>query len=69
MKDGFMTTKEAAEYLGVAPNTLLMWRCTKRYGLPYYKVGRLVRYRREDLDAFIERRKQCVPEVPTESDQ
>lgn len=28
------------------------WRCTKRYPLPYVKVGRLVRYRETDVDAF-----------------
>jgi excisionase family DNA binding protein len=44
---------EAAAYLGVQPSTLEVWRCTKRYPLPYVKVGRLVRYRREDLDAWL----------------
>lgn len=48
-----MSTDEAAAYLGVAPSTLAIWRCTKRYPLPYIKVGRLVRYRKSDLDAFL----------------
>ena len=33
---------------------LAVWRCTKRYPLTYVKYGRTVRYRRKDLDAFIE---------------
>ena len=41
--------------LGVTPRTLEVWRCTKRQPLPYVKVGRLVKYRRSDLDAFIAR--------------
>lgn len=47
--------REAANYLGVAPQTLAVWACTKRYYLPQIKVGRHVKYRQSDLDAFIER--------------
>lgn len=45
-----------AAHLSVAPATLRIWRCTKRYPLPYVKVGRLVRYRAADLDAFLQSR-------------
>lgn len=51
-----LTEAEAADYLGVKPQTLCAWRCTKRYSLPYIKVGRLVRYRPEDLEAFLAER-------------
>lgn len=51
-----LTREQAAEYLGVTPRTLAVWACVKRYNLPYVKVGRLVKYRRADLDAFITRR-------------
>jgi hypothetical protein len=44
---------EAAKFLGVAPQTLAVWACTKRYALPYVKVGRLVKYRLVDLENFI----------------
>jgi len=47
--------REAADYLGVAPQTLAVWACTKRYALPMVKIGRHVKYRQSDLDAFIER--------------
>ncbi len=50
-----LTRKEAATYLGASEHTLAVWASTGRYGLPYVKVGRLVRYRRDDLDAFIAR--------------
>jgi len=49
-----LTSKGAAEYLGINPRTLEVWRCTKRYSIPYIKVGRLVKYRRNDLDFFLE---------------
>ncbi len=51
-----LTREQAAEYLGVTASTLAVWACAKRYNLSYVKVGRLVKYRRADLDAFIERR-------------
>lgn len=44
---------KAAERLGTTPSTLAVWRSTGRQKLPYVKVGGLVRYRVEDLDAFI----------------
>lgn len=51
-----LTNEEAASYLGVAPNSLAVWRTTKRYSLPYIKVGRLVKYRQTDLDNFLKSR-------------
>lgn len=51
-----LTSEQAAAYLGVSSGTLEVWRCTKRYHLPFIKVGRLVRYRKSDLDSFLDRR-------------
>ena len=50
-----LSREQAAAYLGVSPSTLAVWKSTGRYGLPVCKVGRLVKYRRSDLDAFIQR--------------
>ena len=47
---------EAAQFLGVAENTLAVWATNKRYNLPYVKIGRCVRYKLSDLNAFIEKR-------------
>lgn len=49
-----MSRKEAAMYLGVSPSTLANWASTKRFVLPYFRIGRAVRYRKTDLDAFIQ---------------
>lgn len=54
--DRLLSPVEAAEILGVKPGTLCYWRCTGRYSLPYVKSGRLVRYRAEDIQRFIEQR-------------
>ena len=45
--------KRAAEILGLADGTLAVWRCTRKYPLPYTKIGHSVRYRLADLEAFI----------------
>jgi excisionase family DNA binding protein len=49
------TIKErvAAEYLGLSVRTLQKRRF-ERQNPPYLKIGRSVRYRLEDLDAFLE---------------
>jgi excisionase family DNA binding protein len=48
-----LSADEAAEYLGIRPQTLAIWRMTGRYSLPYHRVGRRVVYRQSDLDAFL----------------
>ena len=48
--------KRAAQILGVTAGTLSVWRCTRRYPLPYQKIGRAVRYRIADLEAFAQSR-------------
>lgn len=57
--DPKLNEAEAAEYLGVSPGTLTVWRSVGRYNLPYVKVGRLVRYRKSDLDAWLHQRTHC----------
>jgi excisionase family DNA binding protein len=51
-----LTSQQAADHLGVTPQTLAVWRCTRRYAVPFVKVGSKVRYRRADLDRFLRRR-------------
>jgi len=48
-----MPEQEAAEHLGISVRTLQAWR-VKGGGPKYSKIGRSVRYRLCDLDAFIE---------------
>lgn len=50
----WMSPEVAARYLDSSTNTLADWRC-KGKGPAYKKIGqRMVRYRKEDLDAFME---------------
>lgn len=53
MTEYLVTTKEAAKRLGgIKPKTLEMWRVSGK-GPRFIKVGRLVRYTVNDLDAYL----------------
>lgn len=54
-----MTPQEAADRLGITEGTLRVWRCTKRYPLPYVRVGRAIRYTPEAVTAFIHNRTEA----------
>jgi predicted site-specific integrase-resolvase len=58
-----LTTDETAKILGVKPGTLAYWRCTGRYALIFVRVGRLIMYRPEDIEKFIEERTVTVEGV------
>ena len=51
---------EAARYIGMSRAFLRLSRCEGAYGNrtpgpPYYKIGRAVRYKLEDLDAWLQK--------------
>lgn len=48
-----LTAQQTSEYLRVPVSTLAVWRSTGRVHLPFSKAGRAVRYRREDVAAFL----------------
>ncbi len=56
-ESNMLTSKQAAKYLGISSGTLAVWRCVKQYEIPYYKVGKSVRYRMEDLEKFMSDRR------------
>ena len=61
-----LTRREASEYLQIAEGTLANWASTKSQTIPMVKIGRLARYRKKDLDAYIESRvvNQPIDESP-----
>ncbi|MDQ3576197.1 MAG: helix-turn-helix domain-containing protein [Actinomycetota bacterium] len=50
--DAWMGTTGAAKYLGVYPRTV--YKLIDRGALPAYQIGRVIRIKRQDLDAFLE---------------
>ncbi len=51
-----MGTESAAEFLGISRNTLYEWIVQRR--VPHIKVGRLVKFKREDLEGWLKKREQ-----------
>lgn len=56
LKD-FLDDRALAAQLNISAKTPAQWRHLGKFTdeLPFYKFGRCVRYRREDVDAFIEK--------------
>jgi excisionase family DNA binding protein len=51
-----MTEDEVAEYLRVTKRTVRAWRLEST-GPPWLRVGRFIRYRRGDVDGWLERQR------------
>jgi predicted DNA-binding transcriptional regulator AlpA len=59
-----LNTEQVAELLGIKPHTLAVARCDSTSSLaqiPYIKIGRSVRYRLADIEAFLEDHMVGVP--------
>jgi len=52
-----MTVKDAAIYLNLSTSTLNKWRVSGN-GPAFLKLGRVIRYREEDLRSYIEQNTQ-----------
>jgi len=52
MADSLMTVEEVAKYLKVEQSTIYTW--AKEGKLPSIKVGRFWRFKKEDIDKWLE---------------
>ncbi|ADK83488.1 DNA binding domain protein, excisionase family [Desulfarculus baarsii DSM 2075] len=59
----FLATPQAAELLGISRKTLEKWRLVGG-GPSYCKVGRLVRYTSDDLQAWLDSRRRVSTSDP-----
>ena len=51
--DPLRSAEYAADFLGTTYGTLAGWRSTRVVEIPFVKLGKAVRYRQSDLDAFV----------------
>ncbi len=58
-KDRLMTLREVAEYLQVKERTIYNW--VQQGKIPSFKIGNGWRFKREDIDIWIEERKRETP--------
>jgi len=45
------SSKEIADYLGISKDTL--YRMIKRKQIPFYKVGKLIKFDRSEINAWV----------------
>jgi excisionase family DNA binding protein len=57
----FLDVEEAAEYLGIKKPTLYAW--AKNGKVPHYRFNSLVRFKRKDLDTWVETRRRFDPQI------
>lgn len=57
-----LTPEQVADYLNISIRTLANWRCTGANNLPYSKLGRCIRYRQIDLEAYIAKHSHNIGE-------
>jgi excisionase family DNA binding protein len=51
MDDRWLSVEEIAGYLGVSKDTIYTWIDIK--GMPAHRLGRLWKFKREDIDAWV----------------
>jgi excisionase family DNA binding protein len=58
--DPLLTPEQVAKLLVVSEETLSAWRSTGRQQLPFVRIGKLPRYRPQDVAAYIESNLQAA---------
>jgi excisionase family DNA binding protein len=62
----FLNISDLSEYLGIAVNTIYSWIYQKK--IPYTKVGRLVRFKGEEINKWIESRSLTMYSIEEKQD-
>jgi len=58
MERKFLTIDELSQYLGIKKSTL--YAKVERREIPFYRVGRLIMFKKEEIDAFMDKcRVEC----------
>ena len=61
----WLTTPQAATYLGCSKSTLEKDRVYRLLNIPFTRLGRAIRYDQQDLDRYLEARKEGETSSPT----
>ena len=58
-RDRLMTLQDVAEYLQVKERTIYQW--AQKGDIPAFKLGNVWRFKRQDIDLWIDERKRDTP--------
>jgi DNA binding domain, excisionase family len=59
MEDRWLSVDEVAAYLGIKRNTIYRWIVEK--GMPAHRVGRLWKFQRSEVDAWVKEGNAAEP--------
>jgi len=62
---GFLKIQEIANYLGIKVSTI--YALVERRGIPHYRVGRLVRFKKPEVDQWMEGQREPAVDVKLEA--
>jgi excisionase family DNA binding protein len=65
MEKGFLNIKEVSEYLGIKKSSL--YSRVEKKEIPHYKVGRLVRFKKSEIDPWMEKFKSEILDLHAEA--
>ena len=60
LDDGYISIEEAANYLGVKVITLRGWLKKKESEISAHKIGKLWKFKRSELDAWVQSGKSAI---------
>ena len=60
--DNYISLDEAAEYLGIKPVTLRSWIRDPKNEVPAHKIGRFWKFKRTEIDAWVQSGKSAIDE-------
>jgi excisionase family DNA binding protein len=61
MEDRWLSVDEIGKHLGVSSDTIYRW--IDRYSMPAHRMGRLWKFKKEQVDAWVEAGGAAVTEV------
>jgi excisionase family DNA binding protein len=62
----WLTVKELSEYIKVKEKTL--YYLVGKGNIPHYRIGKLVRFRRDEIDGWLEDKKVTSPPKQTDAE-
>ena len=65
VSSNFMIIREVSEYLQIKASTL--YRLVEERGIPHYRVGRQIRFKKSDIDQWMEGQREEVVDVKVEA--
>jgi len=65
MEKGFLNIKEVSEYLGIKKSSL--YSRVEKKEIPHYRVGRLIRFKKSEIDPWMEKFKSAPLDLHAEA--